>query len=89
MHVGTDHSNSGLTLPQESKNGLVDICQFGDESTDVLKSTKETSDLSLNPQSRHVKYGYDLFRINLYTMLADDMPQQIPISYPKGLLLGI
>ena len=47
--------NSRLILPQESKNGLANICQSGDESTDELKSTQETSDLSLNPLHRHVK----------------------------------
>ena len=28
--------NSRLTLPQESKNRLIDVCQFGNESIDVL-----------------------------------------------------
>ena len=63
--------NSRLTLPQESKNGLVDICQFGDESTDVLKSTEETSDLSLNPQSRHVKDSSNLVWTCLYVSFTN------------------
>ena len=63
--------NSGLTLPQESKNGLIDVCQSGNEFADVLKSTQEASDLSLSPRSRHVKDGSNLIRIRLYAFLTD------------------
>ena len=45
--------------------------------------------LSLSPWGRHVKYGSDLFRINLYTPLTNNVSQQFPRSYPKGALLGV
>ena len=36
-----------------------------------------------------VKYGSDLFRINLYTPLTNNVSQKFPRSYPKGALLGV
>lgn len=60
-----------LTLPQESKNGLADICQSGNESADVLKSAQETSDLPLCPRRGHVKNGSDLIWVYLYASLTD------------------
>ena len=52
--------NSRLTLPQELKNGLIDVYQSGDESIDILNSTQEASNLSLCPQCKHVKDDSDL-----------------------------
>ena len=46
-------------------------------------------DFSPSPRGRHVKYGYDLFNINLYTPLTNNVSQQFPRSYPKGALLGV
>ena len=37
--------DSRLTLPQESKNGLIDVYQYSNESANVLKSTQEAFDL--------------------------------------------
>ena len=55
--------NCMLALPQKMEDRLAYVYQSGNETTD----------LSLSPQSRHVKYGSDLFEINLYTKLTDDV----------------
>ena len=52
-------------------------------------SALKAFDFSLSPWGRHVKYGYDLFRINLYTLLTNNVSQQFPKSYSKGALLGV
>ena len=46
-------------------------------------------DLFLSPRSGHVKYGLNLFWINLYIALANIVTQQFLRSYPKGALIGI
>ena len=81
--------NSRLNLPQELENWFTNIYQSGDESTDVLKSTQETSDLFLNSQCRHVKDGSDLIWICFYASLTDHVSQQFPRSHSKSVLLGI
>ena len=81
--------NSRLTLSQESKNGLIDVCQSGDESANVMKSTQEASNLSLCPRCMHVKDGSDLIRIYLYASLTDHIPQEFPRSHSESALLAI
>ena len=68
--------NSRLILPQESKNGLIDIYQFGDEHNDVLKFTQETSDFSLSPRCKHVKDDSNLILIYFYASLTDHVSQK-------------
>ena len=81
--------NGRLTLPQESKNGLTDVCQSGDESADVQKSTQEAFDLSLSLWHKHVNDDSDLIWIRLYTFLIDHVSQQFSKSHSKSALLGI
>ena len=81
--------NGSLTIPQELENRLTNVCQSGNEFVDVLKSTQEASDLSLSPRRRHVKDGYDIIWICLYTSLFDHVSEELPKSHSKSVFLGI